>query len=62
MCGYVLFVLIELGLMLIGLLPLAAGVYVFGMNELVLFIGGNIGVFLAGYLYTSRTWKLLFEK
>ena len=55
-----MFVVIEFGLMVIGFVPLMIGVYVFGWNEVVVLVGGNVGVFLAGYLYTSKTFKILF--
>jgi len=49
-------------LLLIAFIPIRIVVYLIGMNDYVLFIGGNISVLIAGYLYTSRTYKILFEK
>lgn len=57
-----MFVIIELGLMVVVFAPLAVVIYLVGTNEIVLFFGVNICVFLAGYLYTSKTFKLLFDK
>jgi hypothetical protein len=60
--GYLYFFAIEVGWLVAGVLPAAVIIYLFNFNELVIFIFGNIGVYLAGYLYTSRSFKTLFAK
>jgi hypothetical protein len=54
--------MIEAGLLLMGFVPCGVAVYFMGPSYGVLFIFGNIGSFLAGYLYTSKSFKLLFER
>ncbi len=61
-CGYLLFFVIEFGLLIIGFLPGVLAVYLFGFSEGIIFVFGNIGAFLGGYLYTSKTWKVLFDR
>lgn len=58
-----MFVVIELMLLVIAFLPLGILLYVFVElidNNLIVFIGVNISVYCAGYLYTSKTYKILF--
>ena len=60
--GYMWFFAIEAGLLLVGFVPAAFAVYFIGPSYIVLFLFGNIGAFLSGFLYTSRAFKLLFER
>jgi hypothetical protein len=53
---------IEAGLLLVGFVPCGVAVYYMGPSYGVLFVFGNIGSFLAGYLYTSKSFKLLFDR
>ena len=48
--------------MLIGFVPCGVAVYFLGASYWVLFVFGNLGSFLAGYLYTSKAFRLLFER
>jgi len=53
---------IEAGLLLVGFLPAGVAVYVLGPSYVVLFVGGNVGAAVAGYLYTTRAFRVLFDK
>lgn len=59
--GKGLFYLVELGCLLSGFSLSIAAVIVFGKTHIVIFIFGNIGALISGYLYTSVTYKKLFE-
>jgi uncharacterized membrane protein YeaQ/YmgE (transglycosylase-associated protein family) len=49
-------------LLIIGFIPGAIAIYFFGPGYIVLFVFGNVGALCAGYLYTSRSFKMLFKR
>jgi hypothetical protein len=60
--GYAMYYLIEIGYFLMGILPVILIIGVFGKSHEVLFVFVNVGVFISGYLYTSKASQTLFEK
>jgi len=60
--GYLRYYFIEVGHLVAGLLPVIFLVYIFGPKHWMMFIFGNLGAFFSGYIYTSRTFKILFDK
>ena len=59
--GYFWFFIVEAGLLVVGFIPLAIVMYIFGPQYWVFLLLGNLGAYLAGMLYTSTSYKVLFK-
>jgi len=44
-----------------GLIPAILMIILFGKSHVVIFVFGNMGVFISGYLYASQSFKYLFH-
>lgn len=60
--GYLRYYLIEVGHLVCGFLPIIVFVKVFGPRHWMMLVMGNLGALVSGYVYTSRTYKLLFQQ
>jgi hypothetical protein len=44
-----------------GIIPVVVMIMLFGKRHAIIFIFGNLGVFISGYLYSSQSFKYLFN-
>lgn len=49
-----------MGHLVCGLIPVVFLIYVFGPKHWMMFVFGNLGAGVSGYVYTSNTYKRLF--
>ena len=60
--GLFYFYLVELAHLLSGFAMASVLIYFFGpTNHVVLFVFGNLGALISGYIYSSMTYKTLFQ-
>jgi hypothetical protein len=60
--GSIYYFAVQVGYFIVGFVPLLIMLKIFGPKHSILFIFGNLGAFVSGYLYVSKSFKTLFEK
>jgi hypothetical protein len=60
--GNLRYYFVEVGHLICGMLPVALLIYIFGPKHWMMFVFGNLGAMFSGYVYTSNTYKKLFEQ